>query len=217
MRQKEGSVDYKYFPEPNIFPILIKEEEINTIQKGMKELPDVKLERYQNQMGLSAYDASNLLSDKELSDFFDEAISHTSNAKLLCNMLLSEVQGLLSKKNESLSTSKLTPQSLAKIVELVDTKTISSKQAKEVLELALDGEDPLKIVKDKGMKQNSSEDEILKLVLEVMDENPQSIADFKNGKDRAMGFLVGQVMKKSKGQANPALASKLVKEELAKR
>ena len=132
-------------------------------------------------------------------------------------MLLSEVQGLLSKKNESLSTSKLTPQSLAKIVELVDTKTISSKQAKEVLELALDGEDPLKIVKDKGMKQNSSEDEILKLVLEVMDENPQSIADFKNGKDRAMGFLVGQVMKKSKGQANPALASKLVKEELAKR
>ncbi len=217
MRQKEGSVDYKYFPEPNIFPILIKEEEINTIQKSMKELPDVKLERYQNQMGLSAYDASNLLSDKELSDFFDEAISHTSNAKLLCNMLLSEVQGLLSKKNESLSTSKLTPQSLAKIVELVDTKTISSKQAKEVLELALDGEDPLKIVKDKGMKQNSSEDEILKLVLEVMDENPQSIADFKNGKDRAMGFLVGQVMKKSKGQANPALASKLVKEELAKR
>ena len=217
MRHKEGSIDYKYFPEPNIFPIALKEDYIKEIIAKMDELPDVKLERYEKKMGLNAYDANTLLSDKELANFFDETMKLCDNAKLACNMLVSEIQGLLSKLGQSLCESKLSPGALAKIVKMVDAGEISSKQAKEVLSAAIDGADPSEFAQKMGLKQNSNEDEILKLVLEVLDENPQSISDFKNGKDRAMGYLVGQVMKKSKGQANPALASRLVKEELAKR
>ena len=124
---------------------------------------------------------------------------------------------MLQKKEESIATTKVTPLNLSKLSNMINEGTISSKQAKEVLEAMLEGEDPEKVVETKGMKQVSNEDEILKIVTEVLDENPQSIIDFKNGKDRALGFMVGQVMKKSKGQANPKMASDLLTKELEKR
>ena len=217
MRLKESGVDYKYFPEPNIFPIRIDDAWIEEIRENMPELPDAKYKRYVDVLGLSKYDANLLLGNKALAAYFDEAVKSAKNAKNLCNLLTSELNVLLHKKEESIATTKVTPLNLSKLSNMINEGTISSKQAKEVLEAMLEGEDPEKVVETKGMKQVSNEDEILKIVTEVLDENPQSIIDFKNGKDRALGFMVGQVMKKSKGQANPKMASDLLTKELEKR
>ena len=217
MRLKESGVDYKYFPEPNIFPIRIDDAWIEEIRENMPELPDAKYKRYVDVLGLSKYDANLLLGNKALAAYFDEAVKSAKNAKNLCNLLTSELNGLLRKKEESIATTKVTPLNLSKLSNMINEGTISSKQAKEVLEAMIEGEDPEKVVETKGMKQVSNEDEILKIVTEVLDENPQSIIDFKNGKDRALGFMVGQVMKKSKGQANPKMASDLLTKELEKR
>ena len=217
MRLKESSVDYKYFPEPNIFPIRIADEWIESIRNGMPELPDAKFKRYINEYKLSDYDSNLLLGNKMLSAYFDEAMKTASNPKNLCNLLTSELVGLLQKDETPIEKSPVTPANLAKLSNILEKGEISSKQAKGVLEEMLTDKDPETIIKEKGLKQVSNEDEILKVVLEVLDENPQSIEDFKNGKDRALGFMVGQVMKKSKGQANPKMASDLLTKELAKR
>ena len=183
----------------------------------MPELPDTKYKRYITELSLSKYAANLLLGNKKLAAYFDEAMTSAKNAKNLCNLLTSELMGLLVKNEQDISTTKVTPANLAKLSNMINEGTISSKQAKEVLEGMLDGKDPEKIAQEKGMKQVSNVDEILKIVTTVLDENPQSIIDFKNGKDRALGFMVGQVMKKSKGQANPKMASDLLTKELEKR
>lgn len=217
MRLKESGVDYKYFPEPNIFPIRIADEWLEEIKNSMPELPDTKSKRYLGEFKLSEYDTNLLLGNKAMSAYYDEAMKSASNPKNLCNLLTSELTGLLVKQDLTIEDSKVTPANLSKLSNMINENKISSKQAKEVLEAMLDGADPEVVVEEKGMKQVSNEDEILKVVLEVLDENPQSIEDFKNGKDRALGFMVGQVMKKSKGQANPKMASDLLTKELAKR
>ena len=216
MRKKEGNVDYKFFPEPNIFPIRIKDDEIESIIKNMPELPDAKQKRYIDEFGLSEYDAEQLLLNKNLALYFDEMMRYSKNAKACCNYLVSELQGLLQKNGQSIETTKISPKDLSKLVDMISDQTISSKQAKDVLPAMLDGTDPEKIVSERGMRQVSDTSFIEKLVQEVLDENPNSIADYKNGKDRALGFLVGQVMKKSKGQANPQMTSAMVKEKLSK-
>ena len=217
MRLKESSVDYKYFPEPNITPVRIPDTWIESIKNSMPELPDAKFKRYVNEYKLSEYDSNLLLSNKKMSKYYDEAMKDASNPKLLCNLLTSELQGLLAQDNLGIEESKVTPANLAKLANILEKGEISSKQAKGVLEEMLTGKDPETIIEEKGIKQVSNESEILKIVLEVLDENPQSIEDFKNGKDRALGFMVGQVMKKSKGQANPKMASDLLTSELNKR
>ena len=217
MRLKESSVDYKYFPEPNIFPIMIDDAWINSIKDAMPELPDTKAKRYLNEYKLSEYDTNLILANKKLAAYFDEAMKSANNPKNLCNLLTSELIGLLQKDELTIEDTKVEPKNLAKLSNVIDKGEISSKQAKVVLEEMLSGKDPETIINEKGIKQVSNEDEILKIVNEVLDENPQSIEDFKNGKDRALGFMVGQVMKKSKGQANPKLASDLLTKELSKR
>ena len=217
MRKKEGAVDYKYFPEPNIFPILLSDEMLNEVRNNMPELPDQKPDRYIKEYGLSDAEASTLIQNKEMSLYYDEMMKKAKNAKSALNLLMSELQGLLVKNNQNITNTKVQSESLAILSNMIEDKEISGKQAKDVLEAMLDGSDPRKIVKDRGMKQVSDEGAILSIVNAVLDENPNSIADYKGGKDRAMGFLVGQVMKKSKGQANPQMASKLVKQELDKR
>lgn len=217
MRLKESGVDYKYFPEPNIFPIRISDEWLEEIKVSMPELPDTKSKRYLGEFKLSEYDTNLLLANKELSAYYDLAMKTATNPKNLCNLLTSELAGLLAKQDLTIKDCKVTPDNLAKLSNMINENKISSKQAKTVLEAMLDGKDPETVVEEKGMKQVSNEDEILKIVNEVLDENPQSIIDFKNGKDRALGFMVGQVMKKSKGQANPKMASDLLTKELAQR
>lgn len=214
MRKKEGAVDYKYFPEPNIFPIRLSDAFIASVQENLVELPDAKARRYREQFQLNDYDTNLLIANKQLASYFEKAMETAKNAKLCCNLLNSEFIGLLVKNNQNLETTLVQAENFAKLVNLIDSQSISSKQGKEVLEYMLSGQDPDLIVAEKGFKQVSNTDAIAQLVDEVLAEQPQSIVDYHNGKDRALGFLVGQLMKKSKGQANPALASQLMKQAL---
>lgn len=217
MRKKEGSVDYKYFPEPNIFPIRLSDAFIKEVQDNMPELPEVKALRYEEEYGLSAYDISVLLANKALCLYYEDVMKEAKNAKTACNLLTSELVGVLTKANQTIEDNPISATNFAKLVNMLESNKISSKQAKEILPLMIDGKDPETIASEKGMEQLSDESAIIALVNEVLDENEQSIIDFKNGKTHAQGYLVGQVMKKSKGKANPKLAAQLVASELAKR
>lgn len=217
MRKKEGSVDYKFFPEPNIFPILLDQAWIDSIEKTQPELPSMRKERYVNAYGLSEYDANTLTQTKELSDFYDEVVKHTQEYKLASNWCMVELMAVLNKESISFKDNPCKPEYLAEMIEMMVKGEISSKQAKVVFEEIMKGKDPKVVVEEKGMKQVSDPQAILALVTQVLDANPQAIEDFKNGKSRAVGALVGQIMKLSKGQANPKLTNQILNEELKKR
>lgn len=217
MRRKEGNVDYKFFPEPNIFPIRLDANWIKSIQDSMPELPEERKARYTNDFGLNEHDINVLIANKELGDFFEETMKYSKNAKGVCNWLLGEVQGWLNKHEQTIVNTELRPEALAKLVEMIDTNEISSKQAKELIDDIMTGKDPAESAKEKGLQQVTNTDELANMIKDVLDENMQAIEDFKAGKGRAVGFLVGQVMKKSKGQANPGLVNQILQEELKKR
>ena len=217
MRRKEGNVDYKFFPEPNIFPIRLDQAWIRQIQDSMPELPEARKERYTKEYGLNKHDIDILIDNKEMSEFFEKCMQYSKDAKGVCNWLLSDVSAWLNKNEKTIDHCDLKPEHLARLVGMIDDGKISSKQAKELVEDLMLGKDPEETAKAKGLQQVSDTGAIVQMVEEVLDANPQAIADFKAGKDRAVGFLVGQVMKKSKGQANPGLVSKTIKEALAKR
>lgn len=217
MRRKEGNVDYKFFPEPNIFPIRLDANWIKSIQDSMPELPEERKARYTNDFGLNEHDINVLIANKELGDFFEETMKYSKNAKGVCNWLLGEVQGWLNKHEQTIVNTELRPEALAKLVEMIDTNEISSKQAKELIDDIMVGKDPAESAKEKGLQQVTNTDELANMIKDVLDENTQAIEDFKAGKGRAVGFLVGQVMKKSKGQANPGLVNQILQEELKKR
>lgn len=217
MRRKEGNVDYKFFPEPNIFPILLDPEWIKSIQAAMPELPQARRERYEKSYGLSQRDIDILIANKEMAEFFESCMKYSKNAKSVCNWLLADVSAWLNAHETTISMSTLKPEHLAKLVAMIDEGRISSKQAKELVDDLMAGRDPEVSAKEKGLEQMSDTGALEAMVKEVLDANPQAIVDFKNGKDRAVGFLVGQVMKKSRGKANPGMASKLVQQELSKR
>lgn len=214
MRKKEGSVDYKFFCEPNIFPIRLSSDFLADIEANLPPLPDQYLQSYRHQYQLSDYDIHLLLNNYELNQYFRAVMVYSKYPKTVCNILNSELLGLMAKHNLDFKSLKLTPENFSKLVDLLEGATISSKQAKEVLALMLDNKDPLVIVQEKGFKQVSDQATLLAYVNEVLSEQAQSVIDYHNGKDRALGFLVGQLMKKSKGQANPALATTLLKEAL---
>ncbi len=217
MRKKEGNVDYKFFPEPNIFPIQLDAAWIKQIQENLSEVPEQRKECYTTQYGLSDYDAMTLTSTKELSDFYDEVVKHTKEYKLASNWVTTEMVAYLNKANLTYATNPLKPEHLATMIDMVVKGEISGKQAKVVFEEMMQGKDPKQVAEEKGMKQLSDPNAILELVQRVIDANPQSVIDYKNGKDRAIGFLVGQIMKASKGTANPAMTNQMVREELNKR
>ncbi|MCY7801940.1 Asp-tRNA(Asn)/Glu-tRNA(Gln) amidotransferase subunit GatB, partial [Bacillus haynesii] len=218
MRVKEGSDDYRYFPEPDLVELYIDDEWKQRVKDSIPELPDERRKRYIEELGLPAYDAKVLTLTKEMSDFFEAAVEKGADAKLASNWLMGEVSAYLNAQQKELADVELTPEGLAGLVKLIEKGTISSKIAKKVFkELIEKGGDAEKIVKEKGLVQISDEATLRKLVTEALDNNPQSIEDFKNGKDRAIGFLVGQIMKASKGQANPPMVNKLLLEEINKR
>lgn len=216
MRKKEGAVDYKYFPEPNIFPIQLDPEWIRSLQEAMPEMPEVRQARYEK-LGLPASDITLLVNNKELADFYDEVMKYTDQAKIAANWTIVELTAALAKKNLKMADNPVQPKHLADLVTMVTGGEISGKQAKTVFEEVVEGRDPKAVAEEKGMKQLSDTSELAAMINQVLDEQPQSITDYKNGKDRAVGFLVGQVMKKSRGQANPAMTNKLIVEELKKR
>ncbi|MGH0593907.1 MULTISPECIES: Asp-tRNA(Asn)/Glu-tRNA(Gln) amidotransferase subunit GatB [Bacillus] len=218
MRVKEGSDDYRYFPEPDLVELYIDDEWKEEIRASIPELPDARKARYVSEIGLPAYDAHVLTLTKEMSDFFEATVADGADAKLTSNWLMGEVLAYLNKQQKELKDVALTPAGLSKMVQLIEKGTISSKIAKKVFnELIEKGGDPEEIVKAKGLVQISDEGTLRKVVTEILDNNEQSIEDFKNGKDRAIGFLVGQIMKATKGQANPPLVNKILLEEINKR
>ncbi|EGQ0374780.1 Asp-tRNA(Asn)/Glu-tRNA(Gln) amidotransferase subunit GatB [Staphylococcus pseudintermedius] len=217
MRVKEASDDYRYFPEPDIVPLYIDEAWKARVRESIPELPDARKEKYVKEFGLPAYDAHVLTLTKEMSDFFEAAVEEGADVKMISNWLMGGVNEYLNKNQIELQDTGLTPANLAGMIKLIEDGTMSSKIAKKVFpELAQNGGDAKQIMKDKGLVQISDEGAVLEFVQQAIAENPQSVEDYKNGKGKAMGFLVGQIMKLSKGQANPQLANQLLKQELDK-
>ena len=217
MRKKEGAVDYKYFPEPNIPPIRLADSWIKSIKENMPELPEQRKVRYLDNYALSDYDVSVLIANKDVSDYYDETMKYTKHAKLTANWITTELLSIINKSNSSILDINMSAENFGSLINMIESNEISGKQAKEIFGEIVDGADPKELIEKRGMKQVSDSSELLKIIIEVLDENPQSIDDYKNGKDRAIGFMVGQVMKKSKGQANPKLTNELLLEELNKR
>lgn len=218
MRVKEGSDDYRYFPEPDIVPMIISDEWMEEVRKTIPELPDARQRRYQEELGLPAYDAHVLTLTKEMSDMFEQTVALGADPKLASNYLMVDVNAYLNKVQKELKETALTAEGLAGMIKLITDGTISSKIAKKVFaELIEYGGDAAQIVKEKGLVQVSDSGQLLAWVNEALDNNPKSIEDYKNGRDRAIGFLVGQIMKASKGQANPQMINKMLLEEIAKR
>ncbi len=218
MRIKEGSDDYRYFPEPDLVDIVIDDAWLERVRSEIPELPDARKARYVSELGMSSYDAMVLTLAKPISDFFEATVTAGADAKLSSNWLMGEVSAYLNAEQKELQDTELTPEGLAGMIKLISDGTISSKIAKKVFkELIEKGGDANDIVKAKGLVQISDENTLREFVTAALDNNPQSIEDFKNGKDRAIGFLVGQIMKQTKGQANPPLLNKILLEEIAKK
>jgi len=217
MRAKEGAVDYKYFPEPNIFPIRLDPKWIEDIQNNLPELPESRKNRYKHDYDLNPHDIHVLISNKEMSDYFETVLVYSQNPKAVCNWLLGEISAWLNKHEMSIQEANLDQKLLAKLVKLVDDGTISNAQAKKLVDDLMVGKDPEVAAKEKGLVQVSDTGAIQVMVDAVLEANPQAIEDFRNGKDKAIGFLVGQVMKQSRGQANPQIVNGLVSEALKKK
>lgn len=218
MRIKEGSDDYRYFPEPDLVPLYIDDAWKERIRSEIPELPDARRARYVSELGLSEYDANVLTASKQMSDFFEEAVENGADMKQVSNWLMGEVSAYMNKYYKEIEELAITPVALAKMIKLIEDGTISSKIAKKVFaELVENGGDPEKIVEEKGLVQISDPDQLKPIVNEILDQNEQSVIDFKDGKKKAKGFLVGQIMKATKGQANPPLVNQILAEELEKR
>lgn len=218
MRIKEGADDYRYFPEPDLVQLHIDEEWKERLRAEIPELPDARQKRYVEELGLPAYDAMVLTLTKQMSDYFEAVIAEGADAKQASNWLMGDVSAYLNSEQKELHEVALTPAGLASMIKLIEDGTISSKIAKKVFrELIEKGGDAKKIVEEQGLVQISDEGALLPIVNEILDANPQSIEDFKNGKGRALGFLVGQIMKATKGQANPPMVNKLLAQEINKR
>ena len=218
MRVKEGSSDYRYFPEPDIPRFEIDDEWIEKVGKALPEMPASRRKRYVEELGLPEYDSMVLTLSREMSDFFEETLAEGADAKQASNWLMGEVSAYLNSEKLELAETKLTPNNLAGMITLISDGTISSKIAKKVFrELIQNGGEAKEVVEAKGLVQLSDPAQLLPMINEVLDNNEQSVEDFKNGKDRAVGFLVGQIMKATKGKANPGVVNKLLQEELAKR
>lgn len=214
MRSKEDAHDYRYFPDPDLLPVILEQEFIDKIASELPELPDAKIKRYMDDFGLTEYDASVLCEDKLVADYFEEAAKDV-NAKMVANWITSELFGMLNKENIELQDSKIKPTHINKLVSLIDNGTISGKIAKVVFEeMFASGDIPEKIIEAKALVQVSDEGSIKKIIEEVLAENPDSVEGYKSGKDKLFGFFVGQIMKKSGGKANPSVVNDLLKEML---
>ena len=218
MRSKEEANDYRYFPEGDLVTLNISDEWIEEIRKTIPELPHEKEARFRNEYGLPKYDAHVLTLTTSMADFFDEAAKISGDPKAASNWMMGDVSRLMKIDNTWIEELKFAPKDIAELIEVIKDGTISSAIGKQVLELMFEsGKSPKTIIEEKGLKVNNDEGAILEMVNKVLDENPQVIEQFKAGKDRILGFAVGQVMKAAKGQANPGIVNKLVRQEVEKR
>ena len=217
MRDKEDAQDYRYFPEPDLVAIRLSEEYINNIKNNLPEMPESRRIRYIEEFKLSEKDAKLLTNSKYLSNMFEAAEKICKNAKAVANWLLSDISRILNEKELEPDGIPFTAEQLAKVIQLIDKGTISSAIGKKVIEELFENpKNPEEIIKEKGWIQISDEGAIKEVVQKVIANNPQSVADYKAGKDKAVGFLVGQAMKETKGKANPQMLNKMLLEELNK-
>ncbi|WP_110931397.1 Asp-tRNA(Asn)/Glu-tRNA(Gln) amidotransferase subunit GatB [Paenibacillus bouchesdurhonensis] len=211
MRGKEEAHDYRYFPDPDLVTLHIDQAWKERIRASIPELPDARKSRYTEKFGLPSYDAEVITSSIELADLFESSLEFTKDAKSVSNWIMGDLLGYLNSNGQELADVKLTGQGLGEMIGLIEKGTISSKIAKTVFkEMLQSGKRPEQIVEEQGLVQISDEGAILAIVNEVIADNPASVEDYKAGKEKAIGFLVGQVMKRSKGKANPGLVNKLL-------
>lgn len=217
MRDKEDAQDYRYFPDPDLVAIKLSEQYIENIKNTLPELPESRKERYLKEYELSEKDAKLITASKYLSDLFEKAIEVCHNPKAVCNWIISDISRILNETEMEPIAIPFDANQLGKLVVLIDKGTISSSIGKKVLvELFENPRDPEEIIKEKGWIQISDEGAIKEVVMKILEANPQSVADFKAGKDRALGFLVGQAMKETKGKANPKMLNEMFLAELNK-
>ena len=215
MRSKEEANDYRYFPEPDLVPMVVEEEWINNIKQSLPELPDARRKRLVENYGLPDYDARVITNSKSLAEYFDACLGYYENPKMISNWLMGELLRLLNANNIEVEQSPVKPQNLSELLKLIDKGTISGKIAKDVFEQMFKTEKSAEaIVKEKGLEQISDAGELENLVERIIQDNPQSVEDYRNGKEKAVGFLVGQIMKATKGKANPQMVNKLLREKL---
>jgi aspartyl-tRNA(Asn)/glutamyl-tRNA(Gln) amidotransferase subunit B len=217
MRSKEQAHDYRYFPDPDLVSLFIDETWKDQVLASIPELPDARKARYTEEYALPDYDAQVITASKKLADLFEESLQYTADAKAVSNWIMGDLLGYLNANNLELTDVRITGKGLGGMIGLIEKGTISSKIAKTVFkELIETGKDPQTIVEEQGLVQISDEGAIQAIVDQVVQANPQSVADFKAGKEKAVGFLVGQIMRETKGKANPGLVNKLIIESLNK-
>ncbi len=216
MRSKEDAHDYRYFPDPDLSPIILDDEYIDAIRATMPELPAEKMARFEREYDLSPYDAQVLTAVKQLADFFEAAIKSGAQPKRASNWIQSELLGKIDDP-EKINEFPVTAEMLAKLLILIDNDTISGKIAKQVFdEMIKTGSDPEKIVEEQGLKQVTDLSAIEPVIDAIIAANPKSVEDFREGKEKAIGFLVGQIMKETKGKANPQIVNELLREKMSK-
>ena len=218
MRGKEEAHDYRYFPDPDLIPVVIDEEWIAATRKTLPELPLEKKERFVSELGLPEYDAEVLTSSRELADYFEAALTVYPQAKKLSNWMMTELmRELKGEEGIEIAGCPISPENLGKLLAMIDKGTISGKIAKAVfLDMLATGKDAATLVQEKNLVQVSDEGELLSIVREIIQANPEQAADFRAGKTKILGFFVGQLMQKTKGRANPKLANQLFAQELSK-
>ena len=215
MRSKEFANDYRYFPDPDLLPVMISDEEIEEIKATFPEMPKDKFIRYQSEFKISENDAHIISSSKNLATFFEECMENVKDAKLLSNIMIGDISSLLNKENIEIADSKLSTKNVSELVNLVTEGVISGKIAKTVLEETWNsGLSPIEIVESTGLKQIDDDDEIERIIDQIISEHPDQVTAYKGGKDKLFGFFVGQIMKATQGKANPASANKILKDKL---
>jgi aspartyl-tRNA(Asn)/glutamyl-tRNA(Gln) amidotransferase subunit B len=215
MRSKEVANDYRYFPEPDLLPVVIDDEYIAAVRAQLPELPDARKARFTHDYSLSNYDAGVLVSSRELAEYYEIVATSSDDPKLAANWVSQDLLGLLNKKNSEIADSPIQAERLATLITRIKDNTISGKIAKTVFEAMIDDpSDVDAIIEAKGLKQVTDSGEIERLVLEVIEKNPAQVQQYKDGKEQVIGFLIGQCMQLSKGKANPAQVNELLKEKM---
>ncbi len=215
MRGKEEAHDYRYFPDPDLLPLVIDSDWIRQVKGSLPELPDQKKERFMTQYDLPAYDAGLLTSDRELADYFESCVEQFTHPKQVSNWIMGSLLGLLNAADKTIAESPISPGNLAKLLALIEAGTISGKIAKSVFEeMAQSGKPPGRIVEEKGLTQITDTDAIDAVIAGVIANNPKEVEAYQNGKTKLMGFFVGQVMRETRGKANPKLVNDILKQKL---
>lgn len=216
MRSKEIANDYRYFPEPDLLPVMIDEAYIEQVRAALPELPDARQARFMSEYELNNYDANVLVATREMADFFEQVAQRSQAPKLAANWVMGDLTAVLNRNNLSITESPVSAEHLAQLIQRLQDKTISSRMAKTLFEEMVNThEAPDVLIERLGLKQVSDSGAIHQLIDEVIAANPQQVADFKAGKDKLFGFFVGQVMKQSKGQANPELVNQILRDKLS--